>query len=190
MPYRAPRSKPADPFGTAQGQSDREHQADDVAQERNLRDRVTLGQCLDAGIENGQRGDRRNHIEDGLARRDAQSWALQRRLDSAFRFCRQQNTVPPPDRELTRQTWAEHTELRMIPGRRPIPITTQILLASVFLLGPSLAVATALATPGIIASALADEALFFARYANHFLANGTFSFNPGAAPSFGSTSQL
>jgi hypothetical protein len=78
----------------------------------------------------------------------------------------------------------------MIPGRRPIPITTQILLASVFLLGPSLAVATALATPGIIAGALADDALFFARYASHFLANGTFSFNPGAAPSFGSTSQL
>jgi hypothetical protein len=78
----------------------------------------------------------------------------------------------------------------MIPGRRPIPITTQILLASVFLLGPSLAVATALATPGIIAAALADEALFFARYASHFLALGTFSFNPGAGPSFGSTSQL
>jgi hypothetical protein len=50
----------------------------------------------------------------------------------------------------------------MIPDRRPIPITTRILLASVFLLGPSLAVATALATPGIIAGALADDAL--ARY--------------------------
>jgi hypothetical protein len=78
----------------------------------------------------------------------------------------------------------------MIPDRRPIPITTQILLASVFLLGPSLSVATALATPRISAGALADDALFFARYASHFLANGTLSFNPGAAPSFGSTSQL
>ena len=69
----------------------------------------------------------------------------------------------------------------MIFGPRPIPITTKILLASIFLLRPFLAVATALAMPRMIARPLADDALLFARYASDFLGLGGFSFNPGAA---------
>src|SRR5438093_4261930 len=77
----------------------------------------------------------------------------------------------------------------MTPGGS-IPITAKLLLASLFLLGPVLAIAIAVITPAAIAVPLADDALFFVRYGSQFLAGGSFAWNPGAAPSFGSTSQL
>ncbi|HXV25536.1 MAG TPA: hypothetical protein VED46_14920 [Alphaproteobacteria bacterium] len=59
-----------------------------------------------------------------------------------------------------------------------------------FLLPPIAIAGLAIAVPGIMAPAVADDAFFFIRYARNFLEVGRFAWNTDEAASFANTSQL
>jgi hypothetical protein len=67
---------------------------------------------------------------------------------------------------------------------------TATALLGAFLLLPIVVAGMAIAVPGIMAAGLADDAFFFARYAQNFATEGVFSWNSGDPASFGNTSQL